>query len=100
MLTTPVFKFPDTKKLNWVNTLLRRNLFVTITKDLFLKEFFFTHNFLSQGAEFESVVQQLVEALCKLGEAESVQGVYTWCRDVVGRKFTWIKAAVEKAYGR
>ena len=53
-----------------------------------------------QGVEFESVVQQLVEALSKLGEAESVQGVYTWCRDVVGRKFTWIKAAVEKAYGR
>lgn len=53
-----------------------------------------------QGAEFEKVVQQLVESLCKLGEAESVQGVYTWCRDVIGRKFTWIKAAVEKAYGR
>ena len=46
------------------------------------------------------MVQQLVEALCKLGEAETVQGVYTWCRDVIGRKFAWIKAAVEKANGR
>lgn len=53
-----------------------------------------------QGYEIELVVQYLVQALCGLGEADSVQGLYAWCKDVFSRKIPWIKAAVEKAYGR
>lgn len=46
------------------------------------------------------VLQYLVQALCKLGEADSVQGLYSWVKDGFGKKMPWIKAAVEKAYGR
>ncbi|XP_052759875.1 serine/threonine-protein kinase SMG1-like [Mya arenaria] len=48
----------------------------------------------------EICIHYLVQALCLLGEADSVQGVYTWCKDVLGKKMAWIKAAVEKASGR
>ena len=53
-----------------------------------------------QSPEFETVLQHLVQALCCLGNAEAIQGLYVWCKDGIGRKMTWIKAAVEKAYGR
>jgi len=55
---------------------------------------------LFQSGDIDILVQYLVVALCRLGEADSVQGVYTWCRETLGRKMTWIKTAVEKAYGR
>lgn len=42
----------------------------------------------------------LVQALCKLGSPDTVQGLYVWCKDVIGRKLPWVKAAVEKADNR
>ena len=56
--------------------------------------------YIFQGSEFETVIQLMVEALCQLGEADAVQGLYNWCKEVIGRKISWIKAAIEKAYGR
>ncbi|KAK3583612.1 hypothetical protein CHS0354_039435 [Potamilus streckersoni] len=54
----------------------------------------------TQGPEFDQVALYMVQGLCALQEPESIQGVYTWCKDVIGRKMTWIKTAAEKASGR
>jgi len=45
-------------------------------------------------------VLYLVQALCDLKQADAIMGLYTWCKDVTGKKFHWIKAAVEKASGK
>ncbi|XP_048245963.1 serine/threonine-protein kinase SMG1-like isoform X1 [Haliotis rufescens] len=50
--------------------------------------------------EFEQGVVYLTQALCDLRSPECVMGVYNWCRDVAGRKFSWIKAVAEKAERR
>jgi hypothetical protein len=35
-----------------------------------------------------------------LKQADALTGVYSWCKDVMGKKLLWIKAMVEKAAGR
>ncbi|XP_064619648.1 serine/threonine-protein kinase SMG1-like isoform X2 [Lineus longissimus] len=52
------------------------------------------------GHDFERAVMYLVQALVLLKSPEAIQGVYAWCKEMVGQKLTWIKAAVEKASGR
>jgi hypothetical protein len=42
----------------------------------------------------------LVQALVLLKCPEAIQGLYAWCKEMVGQKLTWIKAAIEKASGR
>ena len=54
----------------------------------------------TQGPEFERGVMYVCWALCKLGEAEAIQGLYAWCKEVAGKKFIWLKAAAEQAQGR
>ncbi|KAL4241086.1 Serine/threonine-protein kinase smg1 [Mactra antiquata] len=54
----------------------------------------------TKGSQFETVLQYLCVALCHLGDTDAVNGLYAWCKDVIGRKFTWIKAAADKAAGR
>ncbi|CAH1794898.1 unnamed protein product [Owenia fusiformis] len=54
----------------------------------------------TQGPEFERVVMRLVEALCKLRCPDAIQGIYIWCKDIIGRKMSWIKSAIDKAWGR
>eukprot|EP00106_Octopus_bimaculoides_P021655 XP_014789097.1 PREDICTED: serine/threonine-protein kinase SMG1-like isoform X1 [Octopus bimaculoides] len=54
----------------------------------------------SQGSEFEHIIIFMVQALVELKCPEAVQGIYNWCKDVIGRKVPWIKAMIEKACGR
>ncbi|XP_063243710.1 serine/threonine-protein kinase SMG1 isoform X2 [Bacillus rossius redtenbacheri] len=53
-----------------------------------------------QGAEFERAVMYLCWAYCKLREPEAILGLYWWSKEVSGRKFPWLKAAAEQAYGK
>ena len=53
-----------------------------------------------QTAEFEQILSWCVEALCVLRCPEMIQGFYVWSRDILGRKLTWMKAAIEMASGR
>ena len=41
-----------------------------------------------------------MEALIELKCGEVIQGLYSWCKDTLGRKFTWIKGAIDMAAGR
>lgn len=54
----------------------------------------------TQGSEFEHIIMYMVQALVELKCPEAVQGIYNWCKDVIGRKLPWIKAMIEKACGR
>lgn len=54
----------------------------------------------TQSPEFEQTLVYLVQALCDLKQADAVTGLYTWCKDITGKKLSLIKAAVEKASGR
>ncbi|KAK7113677.1 hypothetical protein V1264_012925 [Littorina saxatilis] len=51
----------------------------------------------TQGTDFERAIVYLVQALCDLECPEAVMGVYSWCRVVAGKKFSWVKASAEKA---
>ena len=53
-----------------------------------------------QSSEFDLVVMYLVQALCELRCPDALQGVYSWCKEVVGKRVTWIKTAVDFAAGR
>lgn len=53
-----------------------------------------------QGADFENAVLHVAWALYKLKEAEAVQGLYVWCRDIVGCKILYLKALADHAAGR
>ncbi|CAC5378702.1 unnamed protein product [Mytilus coruscus] len=54
----------------------------------------------TQSTEFEQTVLYLVKGLLDLKQPDALMGVYSWCKDVMGKKLLWIKALVEKAAGR
>ncbi|XP_067130817.1 serine/threonine-protein kinase SMG1 [Centruroides vittatus] len=54
----------------------------------------------TQGLEFDQVLMYVVEALIGLRCPEAILGLYNWCKECHGRKFTWIKAAVDQAASR
>lgn len=54
----------------------------------------------TKGADFENAVLHVAWALYKLKEAEAVQGLYVWCRDIVGCKILYLKALADQAAGR
>lgn len=56
--------------------------------------------FVFQGPEFENALYSVVKALVFMHCPDAVLGLYLWCKDKVGRKFTWIKASVDCAAGR
>lgn len=53
-----------------------------------------------QGFEFEQTVLFLVKALVELKEGDAIMGLYSWCKELTGKKFLWIKALVDKAAGK
>ncbi|KAG1650713.1 Serine/threonine-protein kinase SMG1 [Nymphon striatum] len=54
----------------------------------------------AQGEDFEQVLMLTVQALIALKAPEPILGLYNWCKDKIGRKFIWLKAAVNDASGR
>ncbi|CAG9824418.1 unnamed protein product [Phaedon cochleariae] len=47
--------------------------------------------------EFERVLMMMTLSLLHLKEPEALQGLYTWCKTTVGKRFPWIKHAAEQA---
>ena len=51
-------------------------------------------------AEFDHVVMHAVEALTEMRCPEAIQGLYAWCKQVTGRRMTWVKSTSDFALGR
>ncbi|KAJ8915770.1 hypothetical protein NQ315_004582 [Exocentrus adspersus] len=50
-----------------------------------------------KGVEFERVAMFVTVALLHLKEAESLYGLYSWCKTNSGNRYSWIKYAAEQA---
>lgn len=50
--------------------------------------------------EFEKVLIFVTIALLKLKEPEALYGLYSWCKEVSGKRILWIKYAAEQASKR
>lgn len=53
-----------------------------------------------KGSEFENTVLQVGWALFKLKQSEAILGLYVWCRDIIGLKFTYLKGLADQASGK
>ncbi len=53
-----------------------------------------------QLPEFDHLVMYAVQALVELRCSEPILGLYAWCKEVLNKKMTWIKAAAELAQGK
>lgn len=51
----------------------------------------------TQSNDFERAVCYCARALLMEGSDEGVAGLYYWCRDHIGRRFTWLKPAIYSA---
>ncbi|XP_070580922.1 serine/threonine-protein kinase SMG1-like [Ptychodera flava] len=54
----------------------------------------------SMGSDFEHAVMMVVKAMCELHSHEAIQGMMSWCKDVIGRNLPWIGNVSQQAAGR
>lgn len=54
----------------------------------------------TSSVEFEHMLMYMVNALVEMRCPEAVMGLYTWCKDILNKRLTWIKAMAELALGR
>ncbi|KAK3930101.1 Serine/threonine-protein kinase SMG1 [Frankliniella fusca] len=54
----------------------------------------------TQGLEFERAALYVGCALNRMQQSESIQGLYSWCRNECGRKIPLLKGLAEQAAGR